>query len=224
MSSDVEIGRGGNKNPDSIITIGDHVGIFENTVINVNSPVTIGNDVGIGAEVMLWTHGAWLNPLHGFPCDFGPINIGDNVWLPARSIMLPNTSIGNDTVIGIGSIITKNIPSGCLAAGTPCKVLRTNCYPKILDSSEKIQLIETIINEWLTKITLHKNIKTINSITYDNVLDIIELKQDSYITKYHVDTKFIEGHEDDVTEDLRDYLRRHGIKYFTGKPFKSINI
>lgn len=224
ISSRVEIGRGGSKNPDSIIHIGDHVGIFEDTIINTNSKVTIGNDVGIGAEVMIWTHGAWLDIMQGFPSDFGPVTIGSNVWLPARSIMLPNTSIGDNTVIGIGSIITKNIPGGCLAAGTPCKVLRTNYYPHTLSPNEKLQKINDIINEWYNILVPHKNIQSVTNIRYDSSVDAIELHQGKNITIYYVDKRIIVGFVNDVSEDLRDYLRRRGIKFYTGKPFKSINI
>jgi acetyltransferase-like isoleucine patch superfamily enzyme len=224
IASRVEIGRGGNKNPDSIIHIGDHVGIFEDTVINTNSKVTIGNDVGIGAEVMIWTHGAWLDITQGFPADFGPVTIGNNVWLPAKSIMLPNTSIGDNTVIGIGSIITKDIPAGCLAAGTPCKVLRTDCYPRTVLGDEKLQMINDILYEWYTNLVPHKKIKSVTNLRYDILLDAIELYQSTYITKYYIDERIIEGFNNDVSEDLRDYLRRRGIKYYTGNPFKSINV
>jgi len=223
IASRVEIGRGGNKNPDSIIHIGDHVGIFEDTVINTNSKVTIGNDVGIGAEVMIWTHGAWLDITQGFPADFGPVTIGNNVWLPAKSIMLPNTSIGDNTVIGIGSIITKDISAGCLAAGTPCKVLRHDCYPRTVSADEKLQMINDILNEWNTTLVPHKKIKSVTNLRYDIVADVIELYQNDNVTKYYIDKRSIEGYNNDVSEDLRDYLRRRGIKYYTGKPFKSIN-
>ena len=110
MTSGVEVGRGGCTSPNSTVTIGDYVGIFENTVINPNSPITIGNYVGIGCDVQLWTHGAWLDVLQGFPSSFGPITIGDNVWLPTRSIVLPNVEIGENTVIAINSVINKSLP------------------------------------------------------------------------------------------------------------------
>jgi acetyltransferase-like isoleucine patch superfamily enzyme len=222
MADRVEIGRGGNKNPDSIVHIGDHVGIFEDTIINTNSKVTIGNNVGIGAEVMIWTHGAWLDITQGFPADFGPVTIGNNVWLPAKSIMLPNTSIGDNTVIGIGSIVTKDIPAGCLAAGTPCKVLKTDCYPRVISTDEKLQMIDDILNEWYYTMVPHKKITSVTNVRYDINADVIELYQGDDVTKYYIDKRIIEGYNNDVSEDLRDYLRRRGIKYYTGKPFKSI--
>ena len=118
MADGVEIGRGGCNGINSNVTIGNGVGIFENTVINPSEPIEIGDNCGIGADVMIWTHGAWLDITQGFPADFGPVTIGKNVWLPARSIVLPNVEIGDNVVIGTNSIINRDLPSGCFAAGT----------------------------------------------------------------------------------------------------------
>jgi acetyltransferase-like isoleucine patch superfamily enzyme len=222
MSKNVEVGRGGCQNPEAIVTIGKGVGIFENTIINPNSTITIGDYTGIGAEVMLWTHGAWLDATQGYPADFGPITIGSNVWLPARSIMLPNTSIGNDTVIGIGSTITKSIPSNCMAAGTPCKVLKSNCYPVALTDNQLEDLINPILDRWNTVLVPQKSINSVTSLSYDSKSRHIILSQGSNTTIYDIFTKNISGYENDVSEDLRDFLRRNGIKFFTSNPFKSI--
>ncbi len=54
-----------------------------------------------------------------------PIVLEDNVWLAARVIVLKGVTIGHDSVIGAGSVVTKNIPPRCLAAGMPAKVIRT---------------------------------------------------------------------------------------------------
>ena len=64
---------------------------------------------------MIWTHGAWLDITQGFPSDFGPVKIGKNVWLPARSIVLPNVTIGDNVVVGINSIVNRSLPDGCLS-------------------------------------------------------------------------------------------------------------
>ena len=148
MADGVEIGRGGSTGLNSNVKIGKHVGIFERTIINPSESVEIGDDVGIGAEVMIWTHGAWLDVTQGFPSDFGPVKIGNNVWLPARSIVLPNVTIGDNSVIGIGSIVNKSLPNGCLAAGSPCRVLKENQYPKELTNKEKEKLINGILDDW----------------------------------------------------------------------------
>ena len=221
MSKSVEIGRGGFTNKEAIVHIGQHVGIFENTLINPNSPVTIGDEVGIGTEVMIWTHGAWLDVTQGFPSDFGPVTIGNNVWLPARTIMLPNTSIGDNCVIGIGSIITKSIPSNSMAAGSPCKVLKENYYPRPLDKQALEQLIVPMLSYWKQSTEERKGIQDIH-VSFDKENHLILLEWNNKQTRFDVITKKITGDNHPLSEDLRDYLRRKGIKIFTGNPFVSI--
>ena len=62
---------------------------------------------------MIWTHGAWLDITKGFPSEFG-VKIGKNVWLPARSVVLPNVTIGDNVVVGINSIVNKVCLVGAL--------------------------------------------------------------------------------------------------------------
>ena len=221
----VEVGRGGCTGPNSNVKIGNHVGIFEGTIINPSESVEIGDDVGIGGEVMIWTHGAWLDVTKGFPSDFGPVKIGDRVWLPARSIVLPNVTIGDDIVIGINSIINRDLPSGCFAGGSPCKVVRDNCYPKFLKGKELEKKCLEIINNWC-KLHKDKNISEEVGVEYNEGEIILKeynlnLNQ-TFITKYDVIKKEMSGHDSVLAEDLRDYLRREGIKIYTDKPFESI--
>lgn len=97
-------------------------------------------------------------------------------------------------------------------------------YPKTLTVSEKISIIGDILDEWLYKLVPHKNIKSVTDLKYNVDIDAIELHQENGITFYYLDKRIIEGYDNAVSEDLRDYLRRRGIKYFTGKPFKSIHV
>jgi maltose O-acetyltransferase len=53
-----------------------------------------------------------------------PITLGENVWLGARVVVLPGVTIGQDSVIGIGSVVTTDIPAGSLAVGVPARVVR----------------------------------------------------------------------------------------------------
>ena len=217
MCEGVEVGRGGCFGPNSNVYIGNNVGIFEKTIINPSDEVYIGDNVGIGGEVAIWTHGAWLDVMQGFPSDFGPVRIGANVWLPSRSIVLPNVEIGENTVIGIGSIINKNIPKGCFAAGSPCKVVRENCYPKKLSDKEKYNILKNIIKDYIELIKF-KGLKIdIEVAPHKLVLQRIEGN-----TIFNIEKRTIEGYEDKISEDMRDYLRRRGIKIFTENKFKSI--
>ena len=219
MWKGVEIGRGGCYGVNSTVKIGKGVGIFEDTIINPSEPVEIGDYCGIGAEVMIWTHGAWLDITQGFPADFGPVKIGNNVWLPARSIVLPNVTIGNNVVIGINSIINRGLPDGCFAAGSPCKVIKENVYPKKLSEDEIRKMVEDILSDWKV-LCDKKGITRSIKVQYEN--GKIYLNQSHFETIYSIDDRIIEGHTNDVSEDLRDYLRRRGIKFFTNKGFRSI--
>lgn len=228
MAEGVEVGRGGSFGPNSKVTIGTNVGIFERTIINPSEEVTIGNNVGIGAEVMIWTHGAWLDSTKGFPADFGPVHIEENVWLPARCIILPNVSIGKNTVIGIGSILNKSIPEGSLAAGNPCRVIKGDYYPKNLSLEQIEKLVLGILHDWGELIEFKVGSKYNYSVSYNKDKTRIELLQvgekhtGTVSTLYNVVDKTIEGFINELSEDLRDYLRRRGIKIHTNKNFKSI--
>ena len=219
MCDDVEIGRGGCTNPNSIVKIGNGVGIFENTIINPSDSIEIGDNCGIGAEVMIWTHGAWLDVTKGFPSDFGPVKIGKNVWLPARSIVLPNVTIGDNVVVGIDSIVNKSLPDGCLAAGSPCKIIKENMYPKTLSDEQITEMTEGIISDWLELIKAKGVTRTIE-ISYNN--NKIVLNQGYEQTIYNIIDKTTDGDVNNVSEDLRDYLRRRGIKIYADRFFESI--
>ena len=224
MADGVEIGRGGCNGINSTVKIGKGVGIFENTVINPSEPVEIGDYCGIGADVMIWTHGAWLDITQGFPAEFGPVKVGDNVWLPARSIVLPNVTIGNNVVIGINSIINRSLPDGCFAVGSPCKVIKENVYPKEINDTELGKMVRGILSDWMTLIQykLEGFDPPTISTSYYNKERKIKLILDDGETIYDIVERTIEGGDNDIAEDLRDYLRRRGIKFFIDRGFRSI--
>ena len=219
MMDGSEVGRGGCNGPNSRVTIGNNVGIFERTIINPSDEVTIGDNTGIGGEVMIWTHGAWLDITQGFPADFGPVHIGKNVWLPARSIVLPNVNIGDNVVIGINSIINRNLPNGCFAAGSPCKVIKENVYPRELKMEELEKITDNILKDWKELISFKK---TNINFTVENKAQYIFLNNEDKKTTYNIQDKTMKGDSNPLSEDLRDYLRRRGIKIYTGGLFKSI--
>ena len=227
----VEIGRGGCRGPDSNVKIGNYVGVFENTVINPSEPVEIGDYVGIGADVLIWTHGAWLDPLEGFPSSFGPVSIGSNVWLPARSIVLPGVSIGENTVIAINSVVNKSLEPGCLAGGNPAKVIRAGAFPKEKSFAEKEEILTSIFERWRSLISY----KIGNSpIAYRSEIretsmsaGLTLLVNDVPVAIFQVLYKpysmlVLKIELSEVCEDFRDFLRRNGIKIFTGEAFESI--
>jgi maltose O-acetyltransferase len=88
--------------------------------------VTIGEDVQIGPNVQLLTA---THPLEPGPRrdkweSAEPITIGDNVWLGGGVIVCPGVSIGDDTVVGAGAVVTRDLPAGVVAVGSPARVVR----------------------------------------------------------------------------------------------------
>lgn len=88
--------------------------------------IYVGDNTLFGPNVVLATAGHPLVPeLREQAYQFNaPIHIGRNCWLGAGVIVLPGITIGDNTVIGAGSVVTKNLPAGVLAVGNPCRVLR----------------------------------------------------------------------------------------------------
>lgn len=98
---------------------------FNLTVVD-DTDVYIGDWVMIAPNVTIATAGHPVCPeLREPPYQFNlPVHIGNRVWIGAGSIILPGVTIGDDTVIGAGSVVTKDIPSGVVAVGNPCRPLR----------------------------------------------------------------------------------------------------
>lgn len=110
----------------SNIRLGDHVYANFNLVVLDCAPVTIGNNVLIGPNVGIYTATHPVNPkerLEGKEFAL-PITIEDGVWIGGHSVILPGVHIGENSVIGAGSVVTKDIPANVVAVGNPCCVLR----------------------------------------------------------------------------------------------------
>ena len=107
-----------------------HVG--NNFYSNFNLTVVDDVDIYIGDNVMIAPNVVIATGTHpicpklrekGYQYNL-PVHIGNRVWIGAGTIILPGVTIGDDSVIGAGSVVTKNIPSGVVAVGNPCRVLR----------------------------------------------------------------------------------------------------
>jgi len=222
MTEGVEVGRGGCFGPRSNVTIGNNVGIFERAVLNPSESISIGDNAGIGGEVMIWTHGAWLDVLSGFPSSFGPVKIGENVWLPARTIVLPNSEIGNNCVISVNSVVNRSLPPGCLAGGNPASIIKEGIYPASLREGEKRRIVAEIIDEWSDLLGYKEHNEYKISIEEKLNLRLDDSKIGVAVFRIEKLPYSVEGDVGVLAEDLRDYLRRRGIKIYTGKAFESI--
>ncbi len=108
------------------ITIGNDVYINFGCVILDCGHVTIGNNTLIGPNVGLFSGNHTTDPEERAAGGLipKPITIGNRVWLCGNVTVVPGVTIGDDTIVGAGSVVTHDIPSGVIAAGNPCRVLR----------------------------------------------------------------------------------------------------
>ncbi|MCH5683669.1 sugar O-acetyltransferase [Niabella sp. W65] len=128
------LGRTGSQfhKPPFYCDYGYNIAIGENFYSNYNctildcAPVTFGNNVLLAPNVSIYTAG---HPVHYEPRNEAyeyafPVTIGNNVWIGGNTVINPGISIGDNSVIGSGSVVTKNIPANVIAVGNPCKVIR----------------------------------------------------------------------------------------------------
>ncbi|MGM9624081.1 MAG: sugar O-acetyltransferase, partial [Eubacteriales bacterium] len=111
---------------------GRHVHLGKNVYANFNLTLVDDNDIYIGDNTMLGPNvviSAAGHPVHPELRSRGaqfniPVRIGKNCWLGAGVIVLPGITIGDNTVVGAGSVVTKDLPANVVAVGNPCRILR----------------------------------------------------------------------------------------------------
>jgi maltose O-acetyltransferase len=108
------------------ITLGDDVFVNFNCVMLDVVPITIGNRVQIASAVQFLAADHPLDAVErASGREFGrPITIEDDAWLGGGVVLCPGVTVGERSVIGAGSVVTKDIPPGVVAVGNPCRVLR----------------------------------------------------------------------------------------------------
>ena len=111
---------------------GAHVHFGSNVYANFNLTLVDDTDIYVGDKVMfapnvtVATAGHPINPeLRYQAMQYNiPVHIGNNVWIGANAVVLPGVTIGDNSVIGAGSVVTKDIPANVVAVGNPCRVIR----------------------------------------------------------------------------------------------------
>ncbi len=111
---------------------GKHVHFGSNVYANFNltlvddGDIFVGDRTKFGPNVVVATAGHPVNPsLRKFGYQYNaPIHIGKNCWIGAGALILPGVTIGDNTVIGAGSVVTKDVPSDVVAFGNPCRLIR----------------------------------------------------------------------------------------------------
>lgn len=119
-------------NPPFYCDYGSHIEAGKNLFVNYNctmidvAKIVIGDNCQIAPNVAIYTAGHPLHPAsRNTLYEYGiEVIIGDNVWIGGNTVILPGVHIGDNAVIGAGSVVTKDVPAWTLAAGNPCRALR----------------------------------------------------------------------------------------------------
>jgi maltose O-acetyltransferase len=139
-----DLGEGVHIRPPFYCEYGTRVSIGAGTFFNYDclmldvAPVTVGAACQVASRVQFLTA---THPIDPIPRRIGwesamPIVIGDNVWLSGGVIVCPGVTIGEDTVVGAGAVVTRDLPAGVVAMGVPARVLRE------IDDRDRIEIPE----------------------------------------------------------------------------------
>lgn len=126
------LGAGAEIRPPLWCDYGYHIHIGARTFINYGAvlldvaPITIGEDVQIGPNIQILTptHPLEPEPRRAKWEAARPITIADNVWLGGGVILCPGVTVGENTVVGAGAVVTRDLPANVLAVGNPARVIR----------------------------------------------------------------------------------------------------
>ena len=101
--------------------------IGEDSRIGSAAEVKIGSDVLVGPQLLIYTsnHGIKRDaPIRLQALRIAPVEMGDDVWIGARCIIIPGVVIGNGVVVAAGSVVTKNVPDYAVVGGVPAKIIK----------------------------------------------------------------------------------------------------
>ena len=242
------VGGGSCYYPKSNLQIGNRCTIHD-VYINIAMPVKIGDDVGLSHETKIFTHYFWDSIFEGHSQKFESVEISNGCIIGAQSFFLPGTKIGKNSVVAARSVITKTFPPGCIIAGNPAIIIKTNVKEKI-SKSKQLELVKKTL-EWYVEILSKKGFvikkstkkymayhirkdgikttivfatKPLKNKTKEKyfILTFNDIPKTDNQTIFNLSKKSLEGIENNLSDDLRDFLRKVGIRIFTNRKFQSI--
>jgi acetyltransferase-like isoleucine patch superfamily enzyme len=244
MLPQAKIGGGSAFENDSSLQAGHYLHLGIHSFINTARPVIIGDEVGLGTRTAIYTHGAYPSRLMGFPVAFAAVSIGDHTWIPG-AVINPGVRIGKNCVVGVNSLVTRSLPDGCLAGGSPAKVLRENCFPAPLVGDGLVSFFEEFLGHFAHLIGAHAAATRsedgqVVSLACDSELYAADTRSGDFAsaslpirtrtlvlgrdagvrlppdwTYFNFETKRIAGVADNHSERLANELRRHGIRFYS---------
>lgn len=200
IDEEAMIGGGSAFEWQSELLAGDFLHLGRYSQVNTARRVSLGSEVGIGIGTRIFTHGAYLSAFEGYPVQFKEVVIGSRVWLP-NALVNPGVTIGDDVVVAALSLVNRDLPSGCLAAGTPVRIIREHAFPRAITDEEKKGILEQVNGTLRTRYILVDDRITLGG-AGNRARTVFDLRE-----------RTIEGPADKESDRLKDQLRRMGIRF-----------
>lgn len=193
----IEVGGGGWQDEESKFIVGDGCQIGDKCIINVARPVVFENKSALATNSFILTHGFWQSVLKGYGAEYGPVTLGENSWVTINCTVLPNVTVGKNSIVAAGAVVTKSVPPNCLAGGVPARIIKEN-YPKEPSDKEKTKIILNIV----------KGYKGADASRIEKGIIILNGK-----TVFDFRNLMVSGACSKESERLRNHLRRRGIVF-----------
>jgi len=193
---------GGRKELGSLET-GDFFYMGIRSMVNIADNVTIGDEVALGMDTKIFTHGSYLSEWDGFPTQYGPVRIGNRVWIP-YAIIFPNVTIGDDVIVTAMSVVSRDIESGIMVGGVPLRAIGKSkgnySYKDLMNI--RLRLMREIFYE-------AKEIYNVKEKIFYADGGVLVVGK----TTFNLQKRTISGPATKGTERVKDLLRRRGIRF-----------
>ena len=232
----VVIGGGGWQGPDSTLTVGASTSFFDGAFVNVSEHVIMGNGCALSADTIVLTHGCWQPILEGYPSVFAPVVFEDDVVVFVKSSVLPGVTLRQGTTVAAGSVVTADTPPFSLVGGVPARVIKVDGRTE-LTAARRRELVCAVVRRYAETLDW-KGVSVVDAAADGSVLRVVHEAAEITIrvdvdqplrihvtgalegdAVFNLDRMALDGESGVIAEDLRDYLRRNGIKIVTNRPF-----
>jgi carbonic anhydrase/acetyltransferase-like protein (isoleucine patch superfamily) len=103
----------------------------EGAYLNPGYPIVLGDEVCIAAHAQLYTHSHWQSALQGYPSVFGPITVGNHVFIGVNAFVFPDVTIGAGATVMVNSFVAMNVAAGVTVGGVPAQVIKHAATPAL---------------------------------------------------------------------------------------------
>jgi acetyltransferase-like isoleucine patch superfamily enzyme len=133
----------------SKIILHDRAHIFPFTVIDPSRKIEIGEESCVGIGSSIFTHSSYKSKLDGYPVEFGDVDIGKGVWLSSNIFINQSVSVGDEAVIGTGTVVSRDIPPGMLVVGAQGRPIKSKeQFVLNFTEQEKFLILVEIMDEF----------------------------------------------------------------------------